>query len=256
VSSFRRLQPGEKFPVSATLYVTYLKCPQQALARVQGVYPAPSKDLFRGSLAHRIFAKHLVDGPIPEGDFDMTCRQEVGSHLSGSMASLGLKPSEFRAITAHVEELYERFKHVPTAGFEGAEVAVESEPAEGIRLRGRVDAVFSDEDGIRIVDWKTGSYLDDAQAQLDFYAMAWHLANGVLPARMEALSLKTGEQRVFVPTEETVAGTESCVADMITQLRVAMAAQAELSRSAGPHCSWCPLLEDCSEGATALEILA
>jgi hypothetical protein len=237
------------------LYVTYLKCPQQALARLQGVYPAPSKDLFRGSLAHRIFAKHLVDGPIPADEFDMTCRREVGSHLRGSMASLSLKPSEFRAITANVEELYERFKHVPTIGFEGAEVDVESEPVEGIRLRGRVDAVFSDGDGTRIVDWKTGSYLDDAEAQLDFYAMAWYLANGVLPVRMEALSLKTGEQRAFVPTEETVVVTESCVADMIADLRTAMAAQAELSRTAGPHCRWCPLLEDCTEGATALEIL-
>jgi RecB family exonuclease len=196
-----------------------------------------------------------VDGPISEDDFDRTCRQEVGSHLSGSMASLGLKPSEFRAITANVEELYERFKHVPTVGFEGAEVAVEGEPAEGIRLRGRVDAVFSDEDGIRIVDWKTGSYLDDAEAQLDFYAMAWRVTKGVLPVRMEALSLKTGEQRVFVPTDEAVVATESIVADMITELRAAMAAQSELTRTAGPHCRWCPLLEDCTEGATALAIL-
>ena len=255
MSSFRRVQPGEKFPVSATLYVTYLKCPQQALSRLQGVYPSPSKDLFRGSLAHRIFARHLVEGPIPADEFDLVCRQETGSHLAGSMASLGMKPSEFRAIAADVQELYERFKQVPTDGFDGAEVELESEPVNGVTLRGRVDAVFTDTDGTRIVDWKTGSYLDDAEAQLDFYAMAWYLTKGVLPARMEALSLRTGEQQVFVPTVEGVVNTESRVAEMITNLRGAMATQGELPRTAGPYCRWCPLLTECTEGATALEIL-
>ncbi len=255
MSTFRRIPEGDEFPVSATLYVTYLKCPQQALARLQGVYPAPSVDLFRGSLAHRIFAKHLVEGPIPEADFAMVCRQEVGTHLGGQMASLGLKTSDFRAVTADVEELYESFKQVSTDGFDGAEVEVESRPAEGIRLRGRVDAVFTDEDGLRIVDWKTGTYLDDVEDQLDFYAMAWLHANRVLPARMEAISLRTGEHRVFVPTEESVAATEVRVAEMISALRSAMVAKSELARTAGPYCRWCPLLDDCDEGTAALEIL-
>lgn len=255
MSSFRRIAPGEKFPVSATLYVTYLKCPQQALARIQGVYPAPSKVLFLGLLAHRVFARHLSEGPIPEEDFDAVCRQETGRHLAGPMASLSMRPSEFRAITASVGKLYERFRHVPTVGLVGAEIEVESEPAEGIRLRGRVDAVFIDDDGTRIVDWKTGSYLDDSEAQLSFYAMAWRLAEGVLPARMEALSLKTGEQRILAPTEESVVETEAHVAGMITTMREAIATQSELRRTAGPYCRWCPLLEGCSEGTTALAIL-
>jgi hypothetical protein len=250
------VQQGEKFPVSATLYMTFLKCPQQALARLQGMYPEPSKDMFRGLLAHRIFAKHLVDGPIAADEFDLVCRQEAGKHLGGSMASLGMKPSEFRVISANVEELYERFRRLPTGGFAGAEVEVESQPAEGVVLRGRVDAVFIDADGTRIVDWKTGSYLEDAESQLEFYAMTWRSANGVLPVRMEALSLKTGEKRVIVPTDESVAATEEQVADMISALRTAMAALSELARTAGPYCHWCPLLEDCTEGSTALEILA
>lgn len=255
MSTFRRIPEGDEFPVSATLYVTYLKCPQQALARLQGVYQAPSVDLFRGSLAHRVFAKHLVEGPIPEGDFELVCRQEAGAHLGNQMASLGMKASDFRAVAADVEELYERFKQLPTEGFDGAEVEVESQPAEGIRLRGRVDAVFADDDGLRIVDWKTGAYLDDVEDQLDFYAMAWLHANRVLPQRMEAISLRTGEHRVFRPTEERVAATEVRVAEMISALRSAIGAQSELPRTAGPHCRWCPLLDDCNEGAVALAIL-
>lgn len=255
VSPFRRIPPGDEFPVSATLYVTYLKCPQQALARVKGVYPEPSIDLFRGSLAHRIFARHLVEGPIAADEFTTVCREEAGTHLGGTMASLTLKPSEFRTLTAEIDDLYHRFKQLPTAGFEGAEVDVESEPAEGIRLRGRVDAVFSDDDGVRIVDWKTGSFLDDTKPQLEFYAMAWQLANGVLPTRMEAVSLKTGEKRVFEPSIVSVAETEGSVATMIAELRTAIGEGSDMPRIAGPYCRWCPVLEDCREGAVALEIL-
>lgn len=255
VSLLRRISVGEEFPVSATLFVTYLKCPQQALARVQGVYPEPSMDLFRGSLAHRIFARHLVDGPIQDEEFTTVCRQEAGAHLGGTMASLSMKPSEFRAVTAQVAQLYDTFKQLPSDGFIGAEVEVDSEPVEGISLRGRVDAVFLDNDGMRIVDWKTGSFLDDSEPQLDFYAMAWRLLHGELPARLEAISLKTGEKRVSVPTADGVGETEGRVAAMIEELRDAMRNRSDLPRTAGPYCGWCPLLDDCGEGAAALEIL-
>lgn len=255
MSPFRRIAPGVEFPVSATLYVTYLKCPQQALARLQGVYPEPSMAAFRGSLAHRIFARHLVDGPIAAEDFTLVCRQEAGTHLGATMASLGMKPSEFRAMTAEVKELYGRFEQVPSEGFEGAEVQLESEPAVGITIRGRVDAVFADAEGKRIVDWKTGSFLDDADPQLDFYAMAWQMANGSLPARMEALSLKTGEKHVSEPSEESIALTRESVAAMIEDLRGAIRDRSDLPRTAGPYCRWCPLVDGCGEGATALSIL-
>lgn len=241
--------------VSATLYVTYVKCPQQALARLRGIFPRTTKAMFIGSLAHRIFARHLVDGPIPPEEFARVCREETGAHLAGSMASLSLKYSEFRRITSEVEELYGRFKTLPTDGLEDAEVDVAVEPVEGVTLRGRIDAVFSDERGARIVDWKTGPYLADAEPQLAFYAMAWRLANGVVPSSVEAVSLKTGERRASEPNDDDLDATEAGLADMITKLRRAMASQTELHRSAGPHCRWCPLLGDCREGRAALKIL-
>lgn len=172
------------------------------------------------------------------------------------MASLSMKPSEFRAMTADIEQFYETFKRLPASGFDGAEVEIDCEPAEGVRLKGRVDAVFADENGIRIVDWKTGSFLDDAEPQLEFYAMAWFLANDQLPAQMEAISLRTGEKRTTTPTVEGVRNTEARVAGMIEDLRTAMTNRSELPRTAGPHCRWCPLLDDCSEGTDALRVLS
>ena len=79
VIQFPETAPGESIAVSATLFVTYRACPQQALGRLRGAYPSDSVASFRGSLAHRIFARHLVSGPIPDGDLLQVCREEIGA---------------------------------------------------------------------------------------------------------------------------------------------------------------------------------
>ena len=65
VIQFPEVPPGEPLVVSATLYVTYTKCPDQALGRLRGLYPPESPASFKGGLAHRIFARHLRSGEIP-----------------------------------------------------------------------------------------------------------------------------------------------------------------------------------------------
>jgi len=255
VTPVGRNSGGREFRVSATLFTTYLRCPQQAVARASGIYPEYSKAAFRGGLAHSIFARHLVDGPIPKSDFAAACREQAGSDLGNAMASLSMKPSEFKAITAEVEELYDRFRNVSTDGFDGAEVPIEYRTDDGTEFRGRIDAVYVSDGGVRIVDWKTGSSLDDAVPQLDFYAMMWLKAYDELPGVMEALSLKTGEQRISHPTQQSVRETEVLVSNMVDAIGSALAEPSELARTAGPYCRWCPILDGCGEGTAALKIL-
>ena len=249
---------GEAFGVSATLFVTYRKCPQQALARLQGVYPAPSVASFKGALAHRLIARHLTHGPIEDGDLPLVCRMETGANLNGQMAAIGIKPSEFRAVVAEVSDVYTRFRSHPLAeeGPVEAEVSFADEVSDGITLKGRIDAVYGSGDSARIVDWKTGAHLgDDVDTQLGFYALAWKYRTGSMPAATEAMSLATGERVSSVPTAAGLEVIERDVAAMVTDLRSAMAAGAELERVAGPYCRWCPLLDDCSEGAAAVTLL-
>jgi len=255
VTAFDELGPGEALPVSATLYVTYLRCPQQALARLQGVYARTTRASFKGILAHRIFAHHLEEGPIDQHDFEQVCRREAGAHLGEMMASLGMKPSEFRVMVGEIAELYERFNAVPMDGFVEAEKSMEAEPVAGVRLRGRVDAVFNDAGSVRIVDWKTGSNIGGAEPQLDFYAMMWNEAFGSPPQSLEALSIRTGEKIVTRPSNDDIERVQRDVALMIAELRSAIKEHRELPRRAGPLCSWCPLLDDCSEGSAAVSIL-
>ena len=254
--TFSEIPDGDDLPISATLYVTYRRCPQQALARLQGIYQPPSRASFKGALAHRLFARHLERGPIPAADFDRVCREETGANLNQQLSGVGLRPSEFRSVVSEVEELYRRFAAFPVDGFMEAEASFETDVGAGVHLRGRLDAVFAVDGGERIVDWKTGTRLEgDAEAQVGFYALAWRKLHGSPPVASEAVSVVTGEAVGVSVSEAAIDRTEDEIASMVVALREAMVIEGELDRTAGPHCAWCPLLDDCSEGRSASELL-
>lgn len=257
---FPETAPGEPLVVSATLFVTHQTCPMQAVGRLRGAYPADTVASFRGSLAHRIFARHLVSGPIPDGDMPRACREEIGApdgHLNMRLGPLELnRPSQLAPVLAEVGDLYARFKLFPTDGFRSAEVNLEVDAGGDVVLRGRIDAVFENDSGeASIIDWKTGSWLGDVDPQLAFYALVWALQYGEVPARAEAVSVQTGERAATEPNINKAEQTAREVAEMVDALRAAFATGEDLERRAGPHCRWCPLLEGCTEGSAAMQIL-
>jgi hypothetical protein len=253
--TFPDVEPGEDVVVSATTFVSFRRCPDQAAARLRGVYGAESRASFVGGLAHRIFARHLQDGPIGHEGLEAACREEIGAGLNQKMVSLGIKPSDLTGVIHEVGQLYERFKTMGAEGFEGAEVRLEAAPADGVLLRGSIDAVFeSGSSGARLVDWKTGA-VGDAGVQLSFYALLWTLERGGPPGSVEAVSVATGERVREVPTSAGVRDTAGQVAEMVSTLRRAWRDGGTFERHAGPWCRWCPLLDDCSEGRAAVAIL-
>jgi hypothetical protein len=250
------LPSGEPIVVSATLLTTYRRCPQQALGRLRGAFAPPTRGMFKGALAHRIFARHLENGPIEADDFALVCRQETGRNLNGQLAATGLKPSEFGSVVDEVSSLYDRFRQLPVDGFRSAEVAFDLTVSDDLSLRGRIDAVFDRDGDETIVDWKTGSELGpDVDAQLTFYAFVWGREHGSPPSEMVALSLATGERVSRRPTQTDLDDIEAEVAAMVEELRGALADDADVDRTAGPHCRWCALLATCSEGESALSLL-
>ncbi len=253
VLRFPSVSAGDLVVVSASTYLSYRTCPEQAVARLRGHYPADTRASFRGGLAHRVFARHLAGGPIDPDALQTVCREEIGQALNPAMGRVGLKPSELKGLITEVGELYARFKRFPTEGFHDAEVALTHEPAPGVLLRGTVDAVFADDGGVRLVDWKTGQ-LGTAGHQLTFYATLWALERGELPDRVEAVSVATGER---LETRPTVADATACldlVADLVSRARESLAAEKPLARVAGPWCRYCPVLEGCTEGGAAVAL--
>jgi len=250
VVDFPPVRQGEPIVVSATTYTTYLKCPEQARARLAGTYPAETPASFRGILAHRLFARHLEHGPLPREQLDQACREEIGKSLNPKLVALRLKPSRLDGVVREVGDLYERFQRFPTEGFEAAEMSLQAEPVPGVTMRGVVDAVFVVREEVRIVDWKTGA-LGAAEPQLDFYGLLWELVHGVPPTAIEAASVATGERYAGEPTPARLEATAQRIAALVTAVRAAFASGEELERRGGPWCRFCPLLDECDEGRAA-----
>ena len=253
---FPHVEPGDEVRVSASTYVTWKKCPQSANARLQGVFGPDSRPSFTGILAHRIFARHLSDGPISSDHFVQACREEIGnSTLNMKLGSLQLKPSALAGIIQEVQALYDRFVRIPEDGFEGAEVDLTYESGSGVTLVGTVDAVYQEDlGGHRLVDWKTGE-LADVDDQLLFYATLWALGRSELPARVEAVSVRTAERTTAVPSRSDVERVMGEIAQLVDEVRKAWSANSDLERRGGPWCQYCPILSDCPEGRSTRALL-
>jgi hypothetical protein len=234
--------------------MTYGRCPDQALSRLRGQYPPESKASFKGSLAHRVFARHLTKGAIVPADFDRVCKEEIGSGMNPKLTSLGLRPSQLSAMIREVGDLYDKFKVLSGEGFRDSEVFLEVEPQPDLILRGSIDAVFDEEDDVRLVDWKTGGLYETDQ-QLGFYAMLWALDRGRLPRTVEAVSIGSGERLRAHPTEGEITTIARNVANLVADVRAAFALdRSRIERVAGPWCRFCVQLNVCDEGMAAVKI--
>jgi len=251
---FPDVQTGDDIRLSASTFVAYRECPDYAKSRLEQVWGPDSIAGFKGGLAHQLFARHLTSGPIPPEDVARACREEIGaSNLNHKMGPLGIKPSDLDRVIGEVGALYDRFRQFPTDGFQGAEVPLEANPLEGVTLHGKVDAVFSDDSGVRLVDWKTGD-VGDVDDQLGFYALLWSLDRGSLPSSVEAVSIRTGERHLSHPEPATVTDTARQVADMVDSLRAAWHENRGIERVGGPWCRYCGLLQTCDEGRSATSL--
>jgi hypothetical protein len=255
VITFPAVPAGESIKVSATTYLSFRQCPAQAEARLQGVYSAESKASFTGALAHRLFARHLNTGPIE--DVDQAVREEIGTALNGKMAAIGIhRPSELTEMIKQAGALYDRFRHFPADGFEAAEISLEAEPSDGVKLIGKIDAVFREErPGPVLRDWKTGS-LGEPIEQLFFYALVWALERGEMVEAVEAVSLQTGERMRRTPSIGELTVVARHIADLVTEVRTSWASVGAVTeiateRRGGPWCGYCPLLDNCPEGQAA-----
>lgn len=248
--------PGDPIRVSATTFLAWKRCPDSANARLQGRYSADTRPAFLGSLAHRIFSRHLSAGAIASDDFVQACKEEIGaSRLNNKLSGLELRPSVLAGVIEEVRSLYERFVRWPDEGFEGTEVSLDHDVGSDVELVGTVDAVYRDDSGgHRLVDWKTGE-LGQPEDQLLFYALLWALREKELPAYVEAMSVRTGERYRTVPTTDDISRVAGEVAALVTQMREAWALGSALDRQGGPWCRFCPILDECEEGRSAEALL-
>lgn len=248
--------PGDAIRLSASTYVAWKKCPDSANARLQGIYGPDSRPAFLGSLAHRIFSRHLTAGLITSEEFVQACREEIGgSNLNHKLADLEMKPSSLAGVIEEVRGLYERFTKLPTEGFEGSEVNIQYNTDDDLHLVGTIDAVYREDlGGHRLVDWKTGE-IGEPEDQLMFYALLWALDHDDLPAYVEAVSVRTGERYRTVPSSDDLGRVATEIAELVTEMRRAWSNASLLPKRGGPWCQYCPILSECDEGQAVESLL-
>jgi len=248
--------PGDPIRLSASTYVVWKKCPDSANARLQGIYGPDSRPAFLGSLAHRIFSRHLTAGPITSEEFVQACREEIGgSNLNHKLAGLEMRPSSLAGVIEEVRGLYERFTKLPNEGFEGSEVSLDYKTDDDVQLVGTIDAVYREDlGGHRLVDWKTGE-LGEPEDQLMFYALLWALDHEDVPSYVEAVSVRTGERYRAVPSSDDVGRVANEISELATEMRRAWREDASVPKRGGPWCKFCPILNDCDEGKSVESLL-
>lgn len=93
----------------------------------------------------------------------------------------------------------------------------------GLPLRGTIDAVFSDGNGIRIVDWKTGrrpspEVLVSRQLQLQLYRLAWSMTSGTALEDVGASFVYLGEDDVHQRRVDVEKWDEDRIRSTVTDL--------------------------------------
>lgn len=127
----------------------------------------------------------------------------------------------------------------------------------GVELFGKADRIDAFEDGLDLVDYKTGRFQldeddlsDEPAAQV--YALAGESTFGLPVRRVRYLYLASGDQISWWPERDDMAALGERLTELTDAIRVS-----EFPASPGDHCRWCPAALHCTErGRVTLDDLA
>ncbi|UFU05566.1 ATP-dependent DNA helicase [Ruania halotolerans] len=156
--------------------------------------------------------------------FHAWVEQHFGSRALIDWDSLPGSGDELSGTDPELEELRRRFLASEWAGRSPVDVEADIEtPVRGVMIRCRIDAVFADDQGIHIVDWKTGSPPRDPaavrarQMQLALYRIAWSRLHGTPMTQVRASFF-------YVSDGATISGDEITEAEIEEVLEAAAGA--------------------------------
>ncbi len=114
----------------------------------------------------------------------------------------------------------------------------------GIRFYGRIDRIDKEEDGVEIIDYKTGQTKTqkevDTDDQVAFYAIAAKEAMGMNPKKLTYYFLESGEKISTTRTLEQLEEKKEDVAGVIDEIK-----KGKFEAKSGMHCNWCDYKDIC-----------
>ena len=114
----------------------------------------------------------------------------------------------------------------------------------GVRFNGRIDRIDPLDDGVEIIDYKTGAPKTqkevDKDDQVAFYAIASKEALGHKPKRLTYYFLDSGEKVSTTRTDSQLQEIREEVTEIIKDIE-----KGEFEPKSGMHCNWCDYKEFC-----------
>lgn len=214
----RTIYDGKTFNFSASQVTTFLNCPLDFYYYyVLNVPQAPKASAAYGTAIHAVIetVNNALKNQQDLALEDVITAFEQAWNIEGYISKDHAETAHEQALQT-IQNFYEQHflgdKIIPTE--------VESEfsvplPGTTIRLRGRFDAVFENENGAEIRDYKTSSTVDTPEKakrrtsssdQLTIYALVWRELHGELPAKLSLEFVDTG---MFGEVKKTIRGIET-----------------------------------------------
>ncbi|MFC1756222.1 ATP-dependent helicase [Patescibacteria group bacterium] len=114
----------------------------------------------------------------------------------------------------------------------------------GVRFYGRIDRIDPDNDGVEIIDYKTGNTKTqkdvDKDSQVAYYAIGTKEALGMDAKKLTYYYLESGERISTTRTEEQLKKTKKEAEGLIENIK-----KGEFNAKPGMHCSWCDYKNIC-----------
>jgi len=114
----------------------------------------------------------------------------------------------------------------------------------GVRFYGRIDRIDPDNDGVEIIDYKTGTTKTqkdvDKDNQVAYYAIGAREALGMEAKKLTYYYLESGERISTTRTEEQLEKTKKEAEGLIEDIK-----SGEFGAKPGMHCSWCDFKDIC-----------
>jgi DNA helicase-2/ATP-dependent DNA helicase PcrA len=251
---------GERPPVDGPLTLSftqvddYLSCPRKYhLRHVARVPTAPHHALVLGNALHQAVA--VANEASRRGK--VVSAADLHETLRAHWSSEGFLSAEHEAARyAAGEVALTRFLERSAAAPEATILAVEQPFSVRLgqdRVRGRYDAVRSEDGQTIITDYKSGDVRDPVRArdrarsalQLQLYAMAWEAEHGSRPDAVELHFLEGDVVGRVTPTDRQLEQAREKLATAAEGIRRG----AFDARPGYPACAWCPFRRICPSAA-------
>lgn len=123
--------------------------------------------------------------------------------------------------------------------------------SDSLSLTGKVDRIDEEDDGLHIVDYKTGKKQDDDDFQVMIYVLLAKEKFGRPIKKASYFYLRTGHWKTFTPGD----GDEKITIEKVKRLVSAIQNDTVYEAVPSKLCGWCDFLEYCPKKKEALEVI-